>query len=157
MTAHQPTLPNLTVTIRRPLVGTNGASAILDRSTEEVDALIDLGALIAFNIATDTAPGSKRELRFLVESLNYFHTARDPYSFRREWREIFRLILSHDKPMIDGPEIDAALNCNPDHRLNLIRAERLQTCSGAGWRPGRNGAPFVTRESFERFLQARQL
>jgi hypothetical protein len=146
----------------RPLLGVNGAMSELGLNAEEVDEQIDLGGVIAFNIAV--ALSGKREVRFLRASLvNCRARLEKPKAtlVHFTWPEILRLVLPHYKPFLNGTELDAALNCDPDHRLNLLRARELSALrtphSALGWRPGRNGAPSITRESVEQFLKRRQL
>lgn len=154
--AAQLSLPNLRDARWRPLADTDGVKWALDISSEDVEGLIDLGNLVAFNIAVDGKTG-RREFRFLTRSIEHYRATLGSRLLDLSWAQIFRLIVPHDKPVILGTEIDAALNCDPDHRQNLIRADRLQIVQGTNWRPGRNGAPIIMRDSFERFLKGRQL
>jgi len=169
--------PQLSLTLRDarwlPMLSMNGATGALGMDAEEVLEQLDLGNLIAFNIAVEI--DGKAERRFLTRSLANCQARLDnpkiprcdlfPVSHRmetaaeqqRRWSRIFQCIIRHDKPVLHGTEIDAALNCDPDHRLHLINAGRLQVLPGTSYRPGRNGAPSVTRGSFEQFLQARML
>jgi len=169
--------PQLSLTLRDarwlPMLSMNGATGALGMDAEEVLEQLDLGNLIAFNIAVEI--GGKTERRFLTRSLANCQARLDnpkiprcdlfPGSQRMEsdteqqlrWLRIFKCIIRHDKPMIRGTEIDAALNCDPDHRLHLINAGHLRMLPGTQFRPGRNGAPAVTRASFEQFLKGRML
>jgi hypothetical protein len=149
-------LPNLRDARWRPLADTDGVKWALDISSEEVEHLIDLGFVVAFNIAVEGRVG-RREFRFLTRSIEHYRATLGSRRLDLSWAQIFRLIVPHEKPVIIGTEIDAALNCDPDHRQNLIRADRLKIVDGTRWRPGRNGAPVVTRASFETFLKGRQL
>lgn len=152
----QLSIPNLRDARWRPLADMEGVKWALDISSEEVEGLIDVGNLVAFNIAVVNESG-RREFRFLTRSIEHYRAALGMRRLDLSWAQIFRLIVPHEKPVIVGTEIDAALNCDPDHRLNLIRAGLLNTVASgaAAWRRGRNGAPIVTRESFERFLKGR--
>lgn len=160
--------PQLSLTLRdarwRPLADTDGVKWALDLSSEEVEALEGV-YLVAFNIAVNLNPGdgskhdprSRRCMRYLTRSIEHFKATGGKLPFHSPWPETFKLIIPHDKPILHGTEMDTALNCDPDHRLNLIRAGLLKTVDGTSWRPGRNGAPCVTRASFEDFLKGRQL
>jgi hypothetical protein len=150
----QAPLPNLRVAIRQPLIGLNGASALLGMTSPELEQLLDLGFLIGFNIAVDGTPGARRELRILVESIQHYDkTSR---SFRIEWPALFRNLTPHDKPILEGTEIKAILTCDDETITNLIRAGRLQVVCGTTFGRGRNGTPIVTMESYERFLKQRE-
>lgn len=155
-----PSSSQLSLTLRdarwRPLADIEVVKCALDVSSEEVESLIDLGYLVGFNIAVQR-DNARRELRFLTRSIEHYRATLGSRQLVMSWSQIFHMIAPHDKPMIHGPEIDSALSCDPDHRLNLIRANLLKTVNGTTWRPGRNGAPSVTRESFEAFLKGRQL
>jgi hypothetical protein len=150
--------PQLSLTLRdprwRPLADADSVRWALDVSSEDVESLIDLGYLVAFNIAI--VPTGRRELRFLTRSIEHYRATLGSRRLDLSWSQIARLIVPHDKPFVVGTEIDAALNCDPDHRLHLIRAGLLQLMPGTDYRPGRNGAPSVTRESFEQFLKGRK-
>lgn len=152
-----PAPAQLNLTLRdprwRPLADTDGVKWALDISAEDVEQLIDLGSLVAFNIAVERH--GRRELRFLTRSIEHYRATLGSRQLELSWPEMFRLIAPHDKPVLVGTEVDAALNCDPDHRLNLARANLLETTNG--WRPGRNGAPAITRGSFETFLKTRLL
>lgn len=140
----------------RPVLDVNGAQAALDLEAEEVIDKLDLGQLVGFNIALDR--NGRRELRILAASIEHYRVTLGSRPFELSWPKIFRLIIPHDKPVIAGTEIDRGLNCDPDHRLNLIRAERFRLADPRAevkWRRGPGGAPAVSRDSFERFLISR--
>jgi hypothetical protein len=78
------------------------------------------------------------------------------------WPQIAQLIVPLEKKFLTGVELDAVLSCDPNHRLNLIRAGELelpdrQKRLKTPWGRGRNCGPTVTRESLEEFLRRRKI
>ena len=150
---------------RRPMIGMNGAMNLLDLDAWEIEPLLErrgekptaYGRLIGFNIAVDET--GRRELRFLTESLEHFLASLTnpklcPYY--PTWPQILKLVLPHDKPVITGVELSAALNCDSQHVLNLLDARLLKLVPGSDpMRRGPNGSPALTRASFEDFLDRR--
>lgn len=152
----------------RPLADTDCLKWALDVSASDVEQLIDLGYLVVFDIAVALESRSplmshRRELRFLSRSIEHYRLTLGMRRLELTWPQIVQLILPPEKKLYDGVEIDAALGCHPNHRLNLIRAGELESPpplrknARITWSRGRNrGAP-VTRESFEDFLRRRKL
>jgi hypothetical protein len=105
----------------------------------------------------------RRELRFLTRSIEHYRLTLGMRRLDLTWPQIAQLILPPDKKALTGVEIDAALSCDPNHRLNLIRAGELEPPRGRGkfrgipWSRGRNCGAKVTRESLEDFLRRRKL
>ncbi|HWD94131.1 MAG TPA: hypothetical protein VG938_17500 [Verrucomicrobiae bacterium] len=152
----------------RPLGDTDCVKWALDVSAEEIEQLIDLGCLVVFDISVTMESRSplmshRRELRFLTRSIEHYRLTLGMRRLDLTWPQITRLILPPDKKALTGVEIDAALNCDPNHRLNLIRAGELEPPRGRGklratpWSRGRNCGAKVTRESLEEFLRRRKL
>lgn len=135
-----------------PLVPAATAARDLGLDAREIRALVDLGYLVAFNIAVgDVTP----ELRFLDCSLRQFKACHGRETFAEHWPGIFRHIIPFQCPCLTGLEIQQALNCHRSVVSGLIRAGHLRQLRQAT--PGPGGSCVVTRPSFETFLQSRQL
>ena len=135
-----------------PLVPAATAMRDLGLDAREIRALVELGYLVAFNIAVgDVTP----ELRFLVSSLRRFKASHGRETFAEHWPGIFRHIIPFQCPCLTGLEIQQALNCHRSVVSGLIRASQLRQLRKAT--PGPGGSCVVTRPSFETFLQSRQL
>jgi len=135
----------------RPVVAVNGTMAALDLNALEVDELIDLGFLIAFNIAVD--PDGRRELRILTRSISQYQAS--GRKFRMELPALLKLLTPHSKPTITGLEIQRSLNCDCEHVTNLLRANQIAVAPGTNWQRGPGGSPCVTSASYETFLRTR--
>ena len=152
----------------RPLANTDCVKWSLDVSAEDIEQLIDLGYLIVFDISVTLESRSplmshRRELRFLTRSIEHYRLTLGMRRLELTWPQMAELILPPEKKSFTGVEIDAALSCDPNHRLNLIRAGELELLPSrrkycrTGWTRGRNRGPTVTRESIEDFLRRRKL
>jgi hypothetical protein len=152
----------------RPLADTDCVKWALDVSAHDIEQLLDLGYLVVFDISVALESRSplmshRRELRFLTRSIEHYRLTLGMRRLELTWPQIAQLILPPEKTSFTGAEIDAALSCDPNHRLNLIRAGELElplprrkNCRVA-WSRGRNRGPAVTRESIEDFLRRRKL
>jgi hypothetical protein len=152
----------------RPLADIDCVKWALDVSAEDIEQLIDLAYLVVFDIAvrTDGRGGiiaPRRELRFLTRSIEHYRLTLGSRRLELSWTEMFGLIVPPDKASLTGIEVDSVLNCDPNHRLNLIRARELlpagskREAGETGWCRGRNCGASVTRVSVEKFLRKRQL
>jgi hypothetical protein len=152
----------------RPLADTDCLKWALDVSAEDIEQLIDLGYLVVFDISVAMESRSplmshRRELRFLTRSIEHYRLTLGMRRMDLTWPQIAQLILPPDKKALAGVEIDSVLSCDPNHRLNLIRAGELEPPRGRGkfreipWSRGRNCGAKVTRESLEEFLRRRKL
>ena len=152
----------------RPLADTDCVKWALDVSAEDIEQLIDLGYLVVFDISVALESRSplmshRRELRFLTRSIEHYRLTLGMRRLELTWPQIVQLIVPVDKKALNGVELDAVLSCDPNHRLNLIRAGELEVPGGRwthrkkGWCRGRNCGPVITRESLEDFLRRRKL
>jgi hypothetical protein len=164
--------PELSLRLRtprcRPLADTDCVKWALDVSAHDIEQLLDLGLLVVFDISVALESRSplmshRRELRFLTRSIEHYRLTLGMRRLELTWSQIAQLILPPEKTSFTGAEIDAALSCDPNHRLNLIRAGELEVpaprrpnCKAA-WTRGRHRGPAVTRESIEDFLRRRKL
>ena len=152
----------------RPLADVDCVKWALDVSAEDIEQLIDLGYLVVFDISVEMESRSplmshRRELRFLTRSIEHYRLTLGMRQLDLTWPQIMQLIVPPQKNSFTGVELDAVLNCDPNHRLNLIRAgelelprERAKNRKSA-WGRGRNCGPSVTRESLEDFLKRRKI
>jgi hypothetical protein len=151
----------------RPLADADCVKWALDVSAEDIEQLIDLGYLVVFDISVALESRTplmshRRELRFLTRSIEHYRFTLGMRRLELTWPQIAQLILPPEKKSFTGIELDAALNCDPNHRLNLIRAGELDLPDRMKrkknpWGRGRNCGPVVTRESLEDFLRRRKL
>jgi hypothetical protein len=150
----------------RPLADTDCVKWALDVTAEDIEQLIDLGYLIVFDISVTMESRSplmshRRELRFLTRSIEHYRLTLGMRRLELSWTQIAQLILPPGKKPLTGVEIDGALSCDANHRLNLIRAGELEpprTKRGAtSWSRGRNCGARVTCESLDDFLRRRKL
>ena len=101
--------------------------------------------------------------RFLTRSIEHYRLTLGCRRLELSWTEMFGLIVPPDKASLTGIEVDSVLNCDPNHRLNLIRARELlpagskREAGETGWCRGRNCGASVTPVSVEKFLRKRQL
>jgi len=152
----------------RPLGDADCVKWALDVSAEDIEQLIDLGYLVVFDISVALESRSplmshRRELRFLTRSIEHYRLTLGMRRLDLTWPQIAQLILPPEKKCLTGVEIDATLSCDPNHRLNLIRAGELESPDArpkrlkTAWSRGRNCGATVTRESLEDFLRRRKL
>jgi hypothetical protein len=152
----------------RPLADMDCVKWALDVNAEDIEQLIDLGYLVVFDISVALESRSplmshRRELRILTRSIEHYRLTLGMRRLELTWPQIAQLILPPEKKSFTGVEIDAALSCDSNHRLNLIRAGELEVPAPdrvyrrTGWSRGRNCGPTVTRESIEDFLRRRKL
>ena len=152
----------------RPLADMDCVKWALDVNAEDIEQLIDLGYLIVFDISVALESRSpmmshRRELRFLSRSIEHYRLTLGMRRLELAWPQIAQLILPAEKQSFTGVEIDGVLSCDPNHRLNLIRAGELELPPPrrqnrrVAWSRGRNRGPAVTRESIEEFLRRRKL
>jgi hypothetical protein len=152
----------------RPLADMDCVKWALDVNVQDIEQLIDLGYLVVFDISVALESRSplmshRRELRILTRSIEHYRLTLGMRRLELTWPQIAQLILPPEKKSFTGVEIDAALSCDPNHRLNLIRAGEIElpqpgrVHSRAAWSRGRNCGPTVTRESIEDFLRRRKL
>jgi hypothetical protein len=152
----------------RPLADVDCVKWSLDVSAEDIEQLIDLGYLIVFDISVAIESRSplmshRRELRFLTRSIEHYRLTLGLRQLDLTWPQIMQIIVPDEKQSLTGVELDAVLSCDPNHRLNLIRAGELELPRSRGksrkaaWGRGRNCGPNVTRESLEDFLNRRKI
>ena len=152
----------------RPLADTDCLKWALDVSSGDIEQLIDLGYLVVFDVSVALESRSplmshRRELRFLSRSIEHYRLTLGMRRLELTWPQIAQLILPLEQKSFTGVEIDAVLSCDPNHRLNLIRAGELDVPpprrknAKVSWSRGRNRGPTVTRESIEDFLRRRKL
>jgi hypothetical protein len=151
----------------RPLADTDCVKWALDVTAQDIEQLIDLGYLVVFDISVALESRSplmshRRELRFLTRSIEHYRLTLGMRRLELTWPQIAQLIVPPEKKSLTGVELDAALNCDPNHRLNLIRAGELELPDRTkrkkpAWGRGRHCGPIVTRESLEEFLRRRKL
>ena len=152
----------------RPLADTDCVKWALDVGPDDIEQLIDLGLLVVFDISVTMESRSplmshRRELRFLTRSIEHYRLTLGMRRLELTWPQIVQLVLPLDKKTLSGPEIDALLSCDPNHRMNLIRAGELDPPPDRwkhrknGWHRGRNCGAVITRESLEDFLRRRKL
>jgi hypothetical protein len=144
----------------RPLGDVNTAMRDLNLDSEEVRLLVQLGYLVAFNIACDRPSRATRrrrrcktELRVLTQSIEHFRALETKCVCRYEWTQLFRLLVPERKWALDGKTIQRVLNCDRGHLENLIAAKQLVLVEKG--RPGPGGSPTICRMSLERFLKSR--
>lgn len=144
-------LPPCKSRCRRPLGDLNAAMRDLDADGQEVQALLDQGKLVGFNISVH--PKRRASLRILTQSVDhYWKTGR---SFPSSWPEVARLVLPAEKNFLLGRDIERSLNCDPCHVGALIRSGLLSVVKRP--RCGHGGSALVTRSSFEAFLRERMV
>jgi len=150
------------------LADTDCVKWALDVGADDIEQLIDLGLLVVFDISVTMESRSplmshRRELRFLTRSIEHYRLTLGMRCLELTWPQIVQLVLPPDKKTLGGPEIDALLSCDPNHRMNLIRAGELDPPQErwkhrkSAWCRGRNCGAVVTRESIEDFLRRRKL
>jgi hypothetical protein len=145
----------------RPLGDVNTAMRDLNLDSDEVRMLVQLGYLVAFNIACPrrSAPSgacprrAKAELRVLTRSIEEYRSRRTKHVCKLPWRQIFKLILPQSKLALKGTEIQRALNCDHGHVKNLIATRHLVALDKP--RPGPGGSWIICRASLEKFLKSR--
>src|SRR6202000_1297891 len=116
----------------RPLADTDCVKWALDVSADDIGQLIDLVYLIVFDISVALESRTplmshRRELRFLTRSIEHYRLTLGMRRFELTWPQIAQLILPPEKKSLTGTELDALLSCDPNHRLNLIRAGELES------------------------------
>lgn len=152
----------------RPLADTDCVKWALDVRAADIEQLIDLGYLVVFDISIalesrNPLTSHRAELRFLTRSIEHYRLTLGMRRLELTWPQIAQLILPPEKKSFTGVEIDSVLSCNPNHRLNLIRAGELELPAlrrknaRSAWSRGRNCGVAVTRESVEDFLRRRKL
>ena len=157
----QPELPRFSAPrYKRPTMTVDAAKGILDLTEDDVRALVDTGALVAWSIST---PGAERpELRILTASVAEFlrdNTDGSPdfASTIQPATAIAALVPKHDKPFLTGPEVKRTLNCGRQHLTNLVDANALAQLPGTQYRRGPKGWPVISRDSFIAFLRTRMI
>jgi hypothetical protein len=138
----------------RPLLGMDGAKAMLDRGEDEVLALVDEGFIEGFDISSGGR--TRKEARLVLKTITHFLTTGG--SRPQEWSDaqLLDLVLPHGKPVLTGKELQRSFNCGSTHVINLITEKLLKIQPGTDWRQGPNGSPLVMRSSVEAFLKTRR-
>lgn len=158
----------------RPVIGLNGAMAMLDKHEDEVLALIEggdteTGGLShAWDISSQVA--QRREVRVLTESIRELKVAwaqgwklrshGDRFRMRNAGDDlVWGLICppGHKQPFLKTPQIQRCLNCSADLVIDLIKEGQFELLNGSGYGRGRYGAALVTVESVREFLRKRRL
>ena|ERR1035437_6704982 len=137
----------------KPLLPVRGVVSIIDKSEDQVLALIEEGKLAwAWDVALAIRRGHRREIRVLPATIADFLRG---HTCSLEWADVLRLLLPHDEPVILSSDIIRVLNISSTHLYALARRKQLAPCST--WRSGpRGGAQFPTK-NFVGFLKARRV
>ena len=144
----------------RPLGDVNTAMRDLNLDSDEVRMLVQLGYLVAFNIAASHRRAAvsasprhhcKSELRVLTRSIEQFRAVKTKRLCAYEWPQIFRLIVPHQKPELKGTEIQRVLNCDRGLVATLVAAKQLVALQKTKRGPG--GTWTISRASLESFLK----
>lgn len=145
----------------RPMGDVNTAMRDLNLDSDEVRLLVQMGYLVAFNIACDRRPATslrarrrrKSELRVLTRSIEQYRMLKTKRICKLPWPQIFRLIVPHQKFVLKGTEVQCALNCDRGHVENLIATKHLVALEKT--KPGPGGSCTICRTSLENFLKSR--
>ncbi len=140
----------------RPMISLDGAKAWLDLNEDEVVGLVEEGELEGWNIGT----GGRRVVRLLCRAIERYlryqrRRRKRPPAFTFE--ELVAQMLPHERPVLDGKELQRVFNCSSTHVIRLITANQLKPNPGSFWRAGPNGSPVVTRESVVGVLRRRRI
>ncbi len=136
---------------RRPLGDLNAAMRDLDLDAAGVQALLDEGKLIGFNISGRS--GRRMAVRVLTQSVDhYWRTGR---ALNLAGPELLAILLPGAQPFVPGLALQRCLNCDPSQVTAIIRAGHVRVVKGS--RCGWGGSPMITRSSFESFLMSRRL
>ena len=141
----------------RPLMPLSAVMWRLDRSENEVLALIEEGSLLwAFDIrepkAVRTAP------RVLSQSVKEFlsghcSSADDEVT---EWQNVAKMIFPN-QPTIVTCELARLLNCGRQHAMNLLYARQFKVAPGSHIRRGPGGSPWIEIASVKEWLRKRRM
>ena|SRR5579862_1274452 len=136
----------------RPLVHVQTAMAALDKSEDQVLAMIESGKLLwAWNIASKSA--ARRELRIWRASvLASLNDAPQPDSTEEE---VLASLFPHPAPILTTPQVQRMLSASQCHVYRLIESGALQALNKA--HGGRLGYVRVTRASVCDFLKLRRV
>jgi len=156
MPSLQPFLP-LAVELRLPTLDLTGARALLGLHENLIKEQVDLGAIVAWDIARriEGKVGSclvRRELRFLAASVRAWPQA-------RTWSdaELTAQLYGPQKPFLAGSLWYRSWNCDSGHMINLLTDGALKPLQNTTWGRGRGRTPAITWESAVRFLTSRRL
>jgi hypothetical protein len=145
---------------KRPTMCVEAAKGSLDLSEDEIVAMVETGALVAWNIAHPQA--DRRYLAILSASVAEYQaalkagTVGDCYHSTICPDEAINLLLPrHDKPFVLGTEVAEIFNCGSTHVMNLIEAKALLILPRSTYRRGPGGSPCISLASFVQFLQNR--
>ena len=147
----------LAVELRLPTLTLAGARALLGLHENLIKEQVDLGALVAWDIARriEGKAGSclvRRELRFLSASVRAWPQA-------RAWSqaELAAQLYGPQKPFIAGSLRYRAWNCDSGHMINLLTDGALKPLQKTTWGRGRGRTPAITWESAIAFLAHRRV
>ena len=143
--------------ISRPLIPMKAAVVLLDRSEDEVLALIDLGELTwAWDISSEAA--ERREVRIWRESLlcHMQNDAglRDSHAKLPE-ASVLNFLLPHSGEEIRSTHLQRLFTASQGHIQHLIDQKLLHGLNDP--KTGRNGYVRVTRASFLAFMRSRRI
>lgn len=149
---------------KRPLVNLLTAVAALDRTAEEVLALVDEGRIaFAFNFASQGC--QRRAVRILAQSIADFQAgkiasaASDEEQFSQAVRLIFPAVSTKSGGLqsVRAATVHRRLSLDHDHVANLCRCGAMRLVKGAKFRSGPNGSPEVEFSSVVEFLKRRRI
>lgn len=130
-----------------------GAASVIDKTPDEILALIDTGELLwVFDISLEPERARKREIRILPEAIADFADGRKS---SLTWAQVFGLLVPHGEPVLGGAEIECCLNCSDLHLSKLAERKLLNRCERG--RPVPGGDAKYTRNSLEKFLADRRV
>ena len=157
-------MPTPQLAILRPLVNLWTAVAALDRSQNEVIALIEDGKLrYAWNIASRAS--GHREIRILTQSLVEFQSSQrlPPVPPDEEFQRVVKLIfpaVSYKNGVaasVCATTITKRFSAGSQHVLALADEGSLRFVKDAVRRRGPNGSPAIEFASVVQFLKQRRM
>lgn len=152
--ALQRTLPLRDARYVAPAMTVETARGILGMDEDEVAEAVELGELVAWDIASDGS--ERRELRLFTPSVSALARARAEQRdvFPPDCREAVAALLP-EKPWITGRELARALCCSGTHICSLVECGDLALMPGTKITRGKEGTPRITKESLTAFLRGR--
>lgn len=141
--------------ISRPLIPMKAAVVFLDRSEDEILALIDSGELAwAWDISSEAA--ERREVRIWRESLLVFLSPGGPSSHSDlDETNVLNFLLPHSGDELRSTHLQRLFTASQGHIQHLIDQKLLHGLNDP--KTGRNGYVRVTRASFLTFMRARRI
>jgi hypothetical protein len=142
---------------RLPMLDLGGARALLGLHEERIKVQIELGALIAWDLARTGA--ARRQYRILAASACLWpkpHVLPEAELILRVYGPAPAAPVRRFA-WLWGAEFSRAWNCDCDHTVNLVRDGALSLMPRTGYGRGRGGSPRITWASAIEFLRARRL